>query len=400
MKKNLVYIQSGGPTSVINSSLYGAIIEARNHQDKIEHVLGSLHGIEGLIYDNLVVLDEEDNEQIELLKQTSGAILGSTRLKLPDDYHHDLYFKIVENIKKHNIGYILINGGNDSMDTCYRISKLCEELKLDVKVMGVPKTIDNDLAITDHSLGFGSACKYVINTVAQIAIDARGFKKGKVHLIEIMGRSAGWLTASCDILDERYRPDLIYIPERHFEVKEFLKDIKRVYDKKGSVIVALSEGINFPRKVTSSSTDGFGHVQLEGVATELAFDVEDQLHLPYRIIELSVPQRAFVSLISKTDQEEAINAAKKALQCALNGETSKMVVLKRLSNHPYSVDYQVESVHLIANAVKTIPDDFLDNQEHMSKSFKEYLSPLIKGETDVIYDDGIIRFAKFKFIKA
>ena len=400
MKKNLVYIQSGGPTSVINSSLYGAIRQCQKNKDKVEHILGSLHGIEGLIFDDLIYLDKEDDRQIELLKQTSGAILGSTRLKLPDNYHDNLYFKIVENIKKHNIGYILINGGNDSMDTCYRISKLCYELKLDVKVIGVPKTIDNDLAITDHSLGFGSACKYVINTVGQIAMDARGFKKGKVHLIEIMGRSAGWLTASTDLLDEARRPDLIYIPERHFDVESFLKDIKEVYDKKGSVIVALSEGINFPREVTSSKTDGFGHIQLEGVANELAFDVEDKLKLPYRIIELSVPQRAFSSLISQVDQEEAIMAGKIAVDAALSGETSKMVVIKRISNEPYQVEYNVESVHLIANAVKTIPNEFLLDQSHMAKEFKQYLAPLIKGETSVTYRDGILEYSQFKFYKA
>ncbi len=400
MKKNLVYIQSGGPTSVINSSLYGAIRQCQLHKDKIDHILGSLHGIEGLINDDLVILDLEDDDQIELLKQTSGAILGSTRLKLPNEYHHELYFKIVENIKKHNIGYILINGGNDSMDTCYRISSLCLELNLDVKVIGVPKTIDNDLAITDHSLGFGSACKYVINTIAQIALDARGFKKGKVHLIEIMGRNAGWLTASTDILDERLRPDLIYIPERKFTVDSFLEDIDRVYKQKGSVVVCISEGIDFPREVTSSKTDGFGHIQLEGVANELAYDVEDKLHLPYRIIELSVPQRAFVPMTSKVDQEEAINVAKKAVDAALEGLTAKMVILKRISNDPYEVEYHVEDVHLIANEVKTIPEEYLCDQTKMSDKFKQYLAPLINGEINIKYENGIICFTKFKFIKA
>lgn len=240
--KNMVYIQSGGPTSVINTSLYGAIKEAQNHPDKIGHIFGSNHGIEGLINDDLFDLGLEDEHTIELLKQTPGSILGTTRRKLPKDFHDPIYMKIIENIKKHNIGYVFINGGNDSMDTCNQIAKLCEELALDVKVIGVPKTIDNDLAITDHSLGFPSAAKHVINIVGQIATDARCFIHGKVHIIEIMGRNAGWLTASVDLLPEASRPDLIYIPESIFNLKEFMEDVRVIHRKEARSLLRLAKG--------------------------------------------------------------------------------------------------------------------------------------------------------------
>lgn len=400
MKKNMVYIQSGGPTTVINSSLYGAIKEAQANKDKIDLIFGSLHGIEGLIYDDLIVLNEEDDEEIELLKQTSGAILGSTRMKLPKDYHDPIYYQIAETIKKHNIGYIFINGGNDSMDTCHRISELALELGLDIHVIGVPKTIDNDLAVTDHSLGFGSAAKYVINCVAQIAIDARCFRKGKVHIIEIMGRSAGWLTASTDLLDDDVRPDLIYLPEMKFTVPQFLEDVRKTYEEKGSVIVALSEGVEFPRACVSNQLDAFGHASLEGVSHELAGYVKNKLNLPIRVIELSVPQRAFAPMMSKTDQDEAIQAGREAVKAALNNQKGKMIVLHRISNNPYKIEYEIEDVGLIANAVRIIPDRFIYDQHRMDKEFKDYIKPLIQGEVDLKMEDGIVKFTHFKKVKA
>ncbi|MBR0301733.1 MAG: diphosphate--fructose-6-phosphate 1-phosphotransferase, partial [Bacilli bacterium] len=231
--KAMVYIQSGGPTSVINTSLYGAIKEAQKHPE-ISHIYGSLNGIEGLLTDNIIDFGKEDPEQIELLKQTPGSILGTSRHKLPKDFHDEEYAKILETCEKHNIGYVFVNGGNDSMDTCYKLSLLCKEKGLDIKVMGVPKTVDNDLAITDHSLGFGSAAKYVVNTTKEIILDAVCYKKGKVYIIEIMGRNAGWLTAAVDLLPEEARPDLIYLPENKFNMQDFLKKVDALYKKKGN----------------------------------------------------------------------------------------------------------------------------------------------------------------------
>ncbi len=397
--KNMVYIQSGGPTSVINSSLYGAIKEAREHRDQIGKIYGSLNGIDGLINDNLIDIDQESNKDIELLKQTPGAILGSTRLKLPKYYHDPLYVKIVNTLAKHNIGYIFINGGNDSMDTCMRIARLCEEDGLDVKVIGVPKTIDNDLAITDHSLGFGSAAKYVANTIAHIAMDARAFKKGKVHIIEVMGRNAGWLTASTDILPEEFHPDLIYIPEKKLILADFMKQVQQIYDRNGSVIIALSEGVSFDERSKKVKTDSFGHPQLEGVSDELGSIVEEDLGLPVRTVELSVPQRACAYLISKSEQQESIETGRRAVKAALAGETGKMVTLKRVSNNPYKIEFELADVSKIANEVRMIPQEWLVDETRLSDEFREYVRPLVEGEIKCEFENGIPKFSHFKKVK-
>lgn len=399
MKKAMVYIQSGGPTAVINTSFYGAVIEAKKHPNEISAIYGSRHGIEGLLYDDLIDINKESDEDIELLKQTPGAVLGTTRFKLPKDIHDPLYTKIIENIKKHNIGYVFVNGGNDSMDTCYKLSLLCKELNIDCKVMGVPKTVDNDLALTDHSLGFPSAAKHVINMTKEVCIDAKGYKKGKVFIIEIMGRNAGWLTASVDLLPEQTRPDLIYLPENPFDLDDFLKRVKETYDKKGHIIVAISEGISFPRTGKSARVDGFGHAQLGGAAADLAAIVEEKLDLPTRATELSLPQRADSLLVSKVDQDEAIMCGKTAVLEALSGNTGKMICIKRVSNEPYQVEYVAEDISKIANEESKVPASYMCDLTHMSEAFRTYLRPLIKGETKVTFEDGIFKTANFKKVK-
>ncbi len=398
--KNMVYIQSGGPTSVINSSLYGAILEAKLHPSEIDYIYGSLYGIEGLIEDNLIDLGKEENSQIELLKQTAGAILGTTRRKLPRNVHDPIYQKIMDNIEKHSIKYIFINGGNDSMDTCHKLSILSEEMGLDLRVIGVPKTIDNDLAITDHSLGFPSAAKFVINSVNSTAIDAGCYRAGKVYVIEIMGRNAGWLTASVDLLPEDTRPDLIYIPEKPFDPKLFLEEVAAVYERKGYAMVAVSEGIEFSRKSMGNVRfDSFGHAQLGGIADELCEYVEEELNLPTRAVEFSLTQRAFPPLISKVDQDEAIYIGQLAVRSALNGETGKMIIIKRVSDEPYVIEYKLEDVSNIANHESTIPDSMIYDHTRMSDSFRAYLKPLIRGEIEIKYKDGVALHTKLKKIK-
>lgn len=398
--KNMIYIQSGGPTSVINSSLYGAIQEAKLHSSQIDHIYGSLYGVEGLIEDNIIDLGLEDDEQIELLKQTAGAILGTTRRKLPRNVHDPVYQKIIDNIEKHNIKYIFINGGNDSMDTCHKLSVLSEEMGLDLRVIGVPKTIDNDLAVTDHSLGFPSAAKFVINSVNSTAIDAGCYRSGKVYVIEIMGRNAGWLTASTDLLPDDTRPDLIYIPERPFDPSLFLEEVKEVYERKGYAIVAVSEGIEFSRKnMGNVRFDSFGHAQLGGIADELCEYVEDELNLPTRAVEFSLTQRAFPPLVSKVDQDEAIYIGRMAVRSALEGETGKMIVIKRISDEPYVIEYRLEDVGNIANHESIIPESMMLDHTRMSESFRRYLRPLIRGEIEIKFKDGLAQHASLKKIK-
>lgn len=398
--KNMVYIQSGGPTSVINTSLYGAIKEAKKHPDLIGHIYGSQHGVEGLLYDDLIDLGLEDDEQIELLLQTPGSILGTTRKKLPKDIHAPEYAAIIENLKKHNIGYVFINGGNDSMDTCNKIAKLVKELGIeDIKVIGVPKTIDNDLACTDHSLGFPSAAKFVMNSVNAFAMDANCFAKGKVHIVEIMGRDAGWLTASVDLLPEQTRPHLIYLPEMKFDLEQFLVDVQRVYKEKGYALVAISEGLQFERDMTNVRVDGFGHAQLGGAAAELCRIVENRLDIGTRAVEFSIIQRAFPQYVSLVDRKEAIETGKRAVLAALKGRTGKMVIFERVSQNPYKIKYKLAPLSKVANAVSHVKPEMIIDNTRMSDSFRDYLRPLVQGEVKLIYKDGIAPVTNLKRIK-
>ena len=398
--KNMVYIQSGGPTSVINTSLYGAIKEAKRHPDLIGHIYGSQHGVEGLIDDDLIDLGLEDDEQIELLLQTPGSILGTTRRKLPKDIHTPEYAAIIETLKKYNIGYVFINGGNDSMDTCNKIAKLVKELGIDdIKVIGVPKTIDNDLACTDHSLGFPSAAKFVMNSVNAFAMDANCFKKGKVHIVEIMGRDAGWLTASVDLLPEQTRPHLIYLPEMKFDLEQFLVDVQRIYKEKGFALVAISEGLQFERDMTNVRVDGFGHAQLGGAAAELCRIVENRLNVGTRAVEFSIIQRAFPQYVSLVDRKEAIKTGEKAVQAALKGRTGKMVIFERVSQNPYKIKFKLAPLSKVANAVSHVKPEMIIDNTRMSESFRDYLRPLVQGEVKLIYKDGIAPVTQLKRIK-
>ena len=397
--KNMVYIQSGGPTSVINTSLYGAIKEAKRHPEEITHIYGSLNGIEGLIDDKIIDIGLEDEEQIELLLQTPGSILGTTRRKLPKDVHDPIYMKIVETLNKHEIKYVFVNGGNDSMDTCYKLSLLCKELNLDIRVVGVPKTIDNDLACTDHSLGFPSAAKFVINTVNALSMDACCFKVGKVHVVEIMGRNAGWLTAAADLLPEQTRPHLIYIPENKFDLEQFLVDVQRIYKEKGFALVAISEGLQFERDMTNVRVDGFGHAQLGGAAAELCRIVENRLDLGTRAVEFSIIQRAFPQYVSLVDRKEAIKTGEKAVQAALKGRTGKMVIFERVSQNPYKIKFKLAPLSKVANAVSHVKPEMIIDNTRMSESFREYLRPLVQGEVKLIYKDGIAPVTNLKRIK-
>jgi len=392
-KKSLVYFQSGGPTAVINCSLYGVIKEAKRHSE-IENIFGARYGVEGLIDDNLVDLRKQDSEQVELLKQTPGAILGSTRKKLPAD-DDPLFSKIIETIQKHNIGYILVNGGNDSMDTCLRLSRFFEEKKMDVKVIGIPKTIDNDLEVTDHSLGYPSAALHIINTTKMIVEDAKAYKKGKVVLVEIMGRDTGWLTASVDLLPEDCRPDLIYVPEAKWDEDQFLKDVKETYDKKGYAVCAVSEGMPVQHE-NAIETDAFGHKSMDGCCVTLAELVKNKLGIGSRSIELSIPERADPLFTTEVDQKEAIVCGAFAVKQALRGKTGQMVCLRRSGSVPYHSVCMLTPVEQIADKTKLLPEKFLFDVKHMSPAFRAYLEPLlmVTKHRHIYEKNGIYRSAK------
>ena len=398
MAKAMVYIQSGGPTSVINTSLYGAIQEAKKHPE-ISHIYGSLNGIDGLLNDNIIDLGAEDSETIELFKQTPGAVLGTTRHKLPKDLHHEEYSRIIETLKKHNIGYVFVNGGNDSMDTCYKLSLLAKELNMDLKVMGVPKTVDNDFAETDHSNGFGSAAKYVVNTTREIIADAQSYKRYKGYIIEIMGRNAGWLTAATDLLPEEARPDLIYLPENKFDTEAFVKKFGEIYEKKGICVVAISEGLEFERDESNVKVDSFGHKQLGGAGSDLAKLLNARLGISIRAIELSLPQRAFSFLTSKVDSEEAEVCGREAVRHAVEGMTGHMIAIKRVSDAPYKVELKPVDISKIANVERKVPASMMKDDSHMDKSFRAYCEPLIQGELAIKMDKGIIKTAVLKKVR-
>lgn len=380
-KINVCYFQSGGPTAVINTSLFGALSGAKKHFDRIGEFYGSLDGVEGLINDRLLPFSSLPPEEINLLPQTPGVFLGSSRKKLNDD--PKTWDKIKKTVQKHNISLILVNGGNDSMDTC---SKLASHL--DAKVVGIPKTIDNDLAETDHCPGYGSAAKHVINQVKLISIDAHSYSSGKVVIIEVMGREAGWLAASADLLPHPYHPDLIYLPEGEFSERDFLDAVKANHEQKGTCVVVVSEGIPIHHE-TLALYDSFGHASPEGAALELGKLVNKKLGLGVRTVILSTPVRANPFLVSKTDSEEASALGEAALEAGLKGETGVMMALERVSSKPYQCRIKSVPVSKVANENRLFPKEWILSANSLSQEFHDYLRPLVQGQIEVkLGEDG------------
>ena len=318
LKGACVIGQSGGPTSVINSSVLGAL-EAALDNPSITRVFGMAHGIKGLLNDDLYDIDKEDRDELALLRYTPSSALGSCRYKLADpDVDDTDYKRILEIFKKYDIRYFFYNGGNDSMDTCNKVSKYMMKSGYECRVMGIPKTIDNDLFGTDHCPGFASAAKYIATSCMEIYQDARVYDTGMVCVVEIMGRHAGWLAGAAGLATAMGAgPDLVYLPETDFDMKKFLADVKKIYDEKGNCLVAVSEGIHyadgsFVSEAKTSATDGFGHAQLGGLASMLADTVKNELGCKVRGIELSLLQRCAAHCASKTDVDESYMSGKAA----------------------------------------------------------------------------------------
>ena len=330
LKGACVIGQSGGPTSDINSSVLGALETALDNPS-ITRVFGMAHGIKGLLNDELYDIDKEDREELALLRYTPSSALGSCRYKLADpDVDDTDYKRILEIFKKYDIRYFFYNGGNDSMDTCNKVSKYMMKSGYECRVMGIPKTIDNDLFGTDHCPGFASAAKYIATSCMEIYQDARVYDTGMVCIVEIMGRHAGWLAGAAGLATAMGAgPDLVYLPETDFDMKKFLADVKRIYEEKGNCLVAVSEGIHyadgsFVSEAKTSATDGFGHAQLGGLASMLADTVKNELGCKVRGIELSLLQRCAAHCASKTDVDESYMAGKAAVENAVAGKTDYM----------------------------------------------------------------------------
>ncbi len=400
--------QSGGPTAVINASAYGVIKTALD-SECITNVYGAAHGIRGVLDDILYDMGKEDPDELALLLHTPSSELGSCRYKMADPDKDDTdYKRILEIFKKYDVRYFFYNGGNDSMDTCDKISRFMANSGWECHVIGVPKTIDNDLNGTDHCPGFPSAAKYIATSFAEVYKDSRVYDKGAVAVIEIMGRHAGWLAASAALASiSGCGPDFIYLPETDFDMDKFLADVERVYKSTGNCIVAVSEGIHyadgsFVSEAKTSATDGFGHAQLGGLAALLSSVVKQRLGVKVRGIELSLLQRCAAHAASQTDIDEAFMAGKVAVERAIAGETGKMVAFRReYIDGKYQCSPELIPLTTVANVEKKVPLDWITPEHNnVTSDFIDYALPLIQGEPQLPLEDSLPRYARLKKIQA
>ncbi|MCM1133312.1 MAG: 6-phosphofructokinase [Ruminococcus flavefaciens] len=391
---NIAVAQSGGPTCAINASLVGVFRESLKVPE-IDAIFGSVNGIEGIIGNHLIDMKMliRSTDDMELLRQTPSTVLGSCRYKLPDWREDDsVYKKITDTLIQRQIGAFFYIGGNDSMDTVNKLSEYFREISLDIKVIGIPKTIDNDLCITDHTPGFGSAAKYVATTMHEIIRDSSVYSMPSVTIVEIMGRHAGWLTASSAVLHAlgETAPHLVYVPESKFSLEKFMKDVRQEMAKHKAVVVAVSEGMEVPEGVQSGVVDNFGHKYLSGIGKYLEETVRAEIGCKVRSIELNVMQRCSSHLCSRTDIDESEAIGSAGVRHALNGETGKVMVFKRVNNAPYTVVIDTADAGQIANKEKFLPASFITScGNNISDSAMEYFLPLIQGELDIIMDRGI-----------
>lgn len=404
MKKNAVVGQSGGPTAVINASLYGTVYEALNREDEIGTVYGMINGIEGFLNNQVMDMAPlEESKELELIRTTPGSYLGSCRYKLPEDLNDPVYPQLFARFEAYNIGYFFYIGGNDSMDTVSKLSRYAEKISSDIRVIGIPKTIDNDLVETDHTPGFGSAAKYVASTVREIAIDASVYdNKKSVTIVEIMGRHAGWLTAASALARkfEHDNPVLIYLPETDFDQDAFIEKVRTSLETTPNLVVCISEGIHDNTSTficeysNDVGTDTFGHKMLTGSGKYLENLVKERLGVKVRSVELNVCQRCSSSMLSKTDQKEAIASGAYGVKAALNGASGKMVAFERLDRDDYQIDYVLKDVNVICNQEKCVPVTWITaDGSDVTEDFIRYARPLIQGEVTVPTEDGVPKFA-------
>ena len=402
--KNMIVGQSGGPTAVINGSLYGVVSEGFKHPESIEHVYGMINGIEGFLSNQIMDMHPLlKNGDLELIRTTPGSYLGSCRYKLPEDLNDPVYPELFQKFEDYNIGYFFYIGGNDSMDTVSKLSRYAAKIQSPIRVIGVPKTIDNDLVETDHTPGFGSAAKFVATTVREIAIDASVYdNKNSVTIVEIMGRNAGWLTAASALARkfEGDNPVLIYLPDVAFNQEEFLEKVKKAVETTPTRVVCVSEGINdgngtFICEFASDvGVDTFGHKMLTGSGKYLENLIKEKLGVKVRSVELNVSQRCSSSCLSKTDLDEADHSGAFAVNAALNGETGKMISFVRANTSPYELSFSTADVNIICNQEKAVPLSWITKDgSDVTDEFIRYAVPLIQGSVDVPTENGLPLFA-------
>ena len=399
---NAVVGQSGGPTAAINATLSGVIRGALDAKEKgiINTLYGMKNGIEGFLREDLVDLFEvfKNTNDLSTLEATPAAALGSCRRKLKShEEDADTYAKILEILKKHDIRYFFYIGGNDSMDTVLKLSRYAASHDYELRVVGVPKTIDNDLMATDHTPGFGSAAKFVATTVSEIVRDINVYTMDAVTIVEIMGRDAGWLTASAALASLNGEgPDLVYLPERVFDEDRFVSDVKERLKDHPAILVAVSEGVRFAdgeyvgAGTQSGAVDVFGHKYLAGTGKVLESIVKNRIGCKVRAVELSLTQRCASHIASLTDINESVTVGKGAVEAAIGGKTGVMMTIERGEAEEYSSYIGCADIAGIANAIKTVPDEYINEQGNgITEAGIEYLKPLIMGELSLEYVNGL-----------
>lgn len=397
--KNCMVAQSGGPTAAINASLAG-VIDGVMKSEKYDTIYGSLNGITGILNNdlmNLSALMEKDEAYLHRLTVTPAMFLGSCRHKLPNYLDDDSsYVYIFKQFADYDIDAFFYIGGNDSMDTVLKLSEYGKRIGSPIRIIGIPKTIDNDLCETDHTPGFGSAAKYIASSLLEISHDTFIYAVKSVTIVEIMGRDAGWLTAAAALARNEYNkaPHLIYLPEVPFDKEDFLLDVKRLLFEQNNVIVAVSEGIRDASgnyiSASEQSVDTFGHSQLSGVGKTLEFLVKEKLGVKVRSVEINVLQRCASHLASKTDLDEAFALGNKAVALSEEGVTASMVTMNRVSDNPYCIEYGYAEIKHIANEAKSVPTEWIsDAGNDIKQPLLDYLAPLIQGEVDVTYQNGL-----------
>lgn len=406
-KKNLIVGQSGGPTAAINASLAGVYCGAKHFG--FEKVYGMRFGIEGFLNEKIVDLDETLNSElnIELLKRTPSSYLGSCRYKLPKpEAGNEVYQKAFELLEKYSIDVFIYIGGNDSMDTILKMSEYAKIIGSPIKFVGVPKTVDNDLPVTDHTPGYGSAAKYIATCISEVVRDSNVYDLKSVTFVEIMGRNAGWLTAASALSkgEDCEGPDMIYLPETVFDMDKFNAKVEKLLSEKDIVVVAISEGIKLAdgRYVTelgsdNAYVDAFGHKQLTGTATYLANTLAAKFGCKTRAIEFSTLQRSAAHMASKVDMDEAFMVGKAAIKIVDEGSTGMMVAIERVSNAPYQSTYAIHEIDKVANGERTVPREWINEEgDYVTQEFIDYAKPLIEGEFYPYIVNGIPRHLVIK----
>ena len=404
LKGTCVIGQSGGPTATVNASVYGAIMAAFESED-ITRVLAAEHGIVGILNDQFFDLAQEDKYELELLMNTPAAELGSCRYKLEKE---EDYARVLEVFRKHDVRYFFYIGGNDSMDTCAKVSEFIAANDYECRIIGIPKTIDNDLFGTDHCPGYGSAAKYIATSFMEVSKDTHVYDVGAITVIEVMGRNAGWLTGSAALASKAGAgPDLIYLPEVDFDLERFFEDIDRIYRERGGVLIAASEGIHdaegvliaqYAARLENAQKDVFGHIQLGGLAAYLAHELQIHTNAKVRGIELSLLQRCAAHVASKTDLDEAYMVGKIAVEAALAGGSGKMVSIERESAAgKYSARYVFVPLSEVANLERKVPAEWITpSLNGVTDEFIDYALPLIQGEPERVFEDSLPRYSRLR----